>query len=354
MARRPETGRLVATAAVVGALLLVLVGARVLAGAVGGTSRRAVAPGVPVSVEIPIGASAKTIGALLDDAGVVDAGAFRQAARRRGVAGELRAGRYELETGMEPDAVVDALLAGPAEPSASTVTIVEGWRLDEVLDVLGERTPFSRAEYEAALRSGAVTSPFLPDELPDGVDPLVGWEGLLFPAKYEISPGDTPATILQRMADELEHRMAAEDWSRLGELGVDRYEALIVASLVEQEAKLDRDRPLIASVIYNRLAKGMRLQINATVVYAKETATSPVTGDDFHIDSPYNTYLVDGLPPTPIGTVGQASLDAAAHPATTDYLYYVLVSKDGAHGFSTTLEEHRAKIAKAKADGVLP
>ena len=329
--------------------------ATVLAGAVaGGSPMATVTPGLPVTVVLPPGASARTIGDILEDAGVVAGADLENAARSRGVAGLLRAGEYSLETGMTPDAVVEVLLAGPIEHSDLRVTVIEGWTIAEVLASLADQTPYDVADYEAALVGGGVTSPYLPTDLPDGVPALAAWEGLLFPAKYEIADDDPPSTILQRMATEMAIRLDRQDWSRLGELGVDRYQALIVASLVEQEAKLDEDRPLIARVIYNRLAAQMPLQIDATVIYAKGENTGRVTAADLETDSPYNTYRIPALPPTPIGTVGQASLDAATDPADGDYLFYVVVSADGGHGFSVTYEEHQAKVEKAKADGILP
>ncbi len=353
----PPPRRAVLIGVVLAALLAVaavLLGARLLAGAVAGGAPSAPVPGIAVEVDVPVGASARTIGDLLEAAGVVDARRFEREAARRGVASQLRAGRYALETGMDVDAVLDRLLAGPVEHSSLRVTVREGLAVDRVLDAIAEQTGLARADLVAALESGAVTSPYLPEELPDGVPPLARWEGLLFPATYEVGADDTAVSLLQRMADEMVTRMAAQDWSRLPNLGVDRYGALVVASLVEREAVLDEDRPLIASVVYNRLAAGMPLQIDATVVYALGTNPGRVTADDLEVDSPYNTYRITALPPTPIGTVGEASLEAATHPAGTEYLYFVVVSRDGRHGFSTTYAEHRRKVEQAKADGVLP
>jgi UPF0755 protein len=149
-------------------------------------------------------------------------------------------------------------------------------------------------------------------------------------------------------------RVNTVDWSRLDELGITRYEALIVASLIQREAGVDEDRPLIASVIYNRLDEGMPLQIDATVVYALGESPGRVLAEHLEIDSPWNTYRVKGLPPTPIGTAQMESIEGAAAPAENDYFFYVLVSPDGRHGLSKTYEEHKEKIAQAKKDGVLP
>jgi UPF0755 protein len=132
------------------------------------------------------------------------------------------------------------------------------------------------------------------------------------------------------------------------------YDIIKVASLIESEAKVPQDRPLIASVIYNRLRDKMPLQIDSTVIYARGNPKDRhLSAHDLDIKSPYNTYLHTGLPPTPIGSVSDASLIAAMHPAQTDYLYYVLAGKDGHHAFSSTYAGQQQNIAAAKAAGVL-
>jgi UPF0755 protein len=128
---------------------------------------------------------------------------------------------------------------------------------------------------------------------------------------------------------------------------------VVAASLVESEAKVDEDRPLIASVIENRLEKGMRLQIDATVLYALGEHKTRVLYKDLEIDSPYNTYRIEGLPPTPISATGRASLTAMLHPPKTTFLYYVLSDKNGKHAFATTPSEFEALKAEARRKGLL-
>ena len=148
-------------------------------------------------------------------------------------------------------------------------------------------------------------------------------------------------------------RMDTIDWSLLEERGLTPYDGLIIASLIEKEAKLEEERPLISSVIHNRLDREQALQIDATIIYALNNDAREVTFADLEIDSPYNTYQRFGLPPTPLSGVRVASLQAAANPAESAYLYYVLIDEDGTHGFSETLEEHEALKEQAKEDGVL-
>lgn len=333
---------------------MLVVGARVLATAVAGGQALDVEPGIAVSVEVQAGSSARGIATIMEQAGVVRAGELRAAIDKQGVSSRLQAGTYHLETLMTPEAVIERLLAGPDAPTGSGIIVYEGHDVRRILEGLSAETGHPVEAFEEALTSGAVTSPLLPVELPEGVDEITAWEGLLFPARYEVPDDATPAEILTVLADETVRRVNTVDWSRLEGLGITQYEALIVASLIQREAGVGADRPLIASVIYNRLADDIPLQIDATVVYALGESPGRVLTEHLEIDSPWNTYRIKGLPPTPIGTAQMESIEAAAAPAETDYFFYVLVSPDGRHGFSRTYDEHKEKIAQAKKDGVLP
>jgi UPF0755 protein len=304
-------------------------------------------PGQAVEVEIERGSSARQIGATLAQRGVVaSALSFELAVRSAGVEDRLQAGTYDLVTGMAAGDALDVLLEGP-KPSSYRVTIHEGLRVGEILDALAEQTPFTREQFEAAL-------PRVTSTLGFGGDTLEDWEGGLFPDTYEVAQDATPQEILQLMATTMEKRVSSVDWTPLEADGYTIRDGLIIASLVEAEAKLDADRALIASVILNRLAIDMPLQIDATVLYAMGERGIALTAGDLATESPYNTYLQQGLPPTPIDAPGLASLEAAADPAQTDYLYYVLTSTDGGHSFAATYEEFQAYKAQAKEDGVLP
>lgn len=351
---RPYIKPLAIVAAVIGAVIVLVIGSRLLAGAVGGSPALDVEAGLPVTVEITAGSSARDIAADMEESGVVRAADLQSVIATQGVASQLQAGTYHLETLMTADAVVQRLVTGPDAGTGSSVIVHEGRDVRRIIAELAEQTGEPVEAFERALVSGAVVSPLMPAEFPVEVDALTRWEGLLFPARYETAEDATPADMLTMMAQETVKRVESIDWSRLGELGVSRYEALIVASLIQREAGVDEDRPLIASVIYNRLEQDIPLQIDATVVYALGESPGRVLAEHLKIDSPWNTYRVKGLPPTPIGTSQMESIEAAADPASTDFLFYVLVSADGRHGFSRTYEEHQEKIAKAKADGVLP
>jgi UPF0755 protein len=320
-----------------------------------------IAPGLDVELEIPSGATARNIGALLEEAGIIASSVeFVDEVAVRDLTSALKAGQYSLTTGMGIDAVLDELVRGPKGGETFRLTLIEGLWIDEVITALARQTDFTEEELTEPLLSGRITSNLMPDSM--NGDRLSDWEGLLFPDTYEFFADVSADTVVGTLVSTMEDRVAAVDWSRLESLGfVDDpdtvsneaiYDALIVASLIEAEAKLDKDRPLISSVIYNRLEIGQGLNIDAALVYAKGERGVPLAADR-EIDSLYNTYRYAGLVPTPISTIRRASLEAAANPADTTFYYYVVVDFDGSHGFSETLDEHNAKVAKARADGVI-
>lgn len=308
-----------------------------------------VEPGQPVTVEIPPGSTGQDIGALLVAQGVVrSALEFEVAVRSVDAAQRLQAGTYQMTTLMDPADVVAMLVSGPG-PSVFRVTIIEGLRIEEILASLAESTGHEYGDLESALLDGDVSTSLR--EMPAEPE-LADWEGLLFPDTYEFSRSADPEDILQRMASTMEQRVNSIDWTGWEELGYTVYQGIVAASIIETEVRIDDERPLVSSVIYNRLELGMPLEMDATVLYA--LGTRDVTLFDRTVDSPYNTYQVNGLPPTPIASPGRASLQAVAAPADTDFLYYVLSDLDGSHAFATTLEEHNANVAEAREAGVLP
>ncbi|MGH8875322.1 MAG: endolytic transglycosylase MltG [Acidimicrobiia bacterium] len=308
-----------------------------------------VTPGLQVEVDIPPGANAESIGEILADAGVVaSASDFEVAVRTSGSAERLQAGRYPLFTGMAITEVLAQLEEGP--PAATfRVTVPEGLRVTEILVALAEASGHPRSELEAALTDGSVATTLR--ELPENPE-LAEWEGLLFPDTYEFADDAQPEEMLQLLADTMEDRVEGVDWSSLEEDGLTPYQGIVIASLIESEVQVVEEQPLVSSVIHNRLAQEMRLEIDATVLYALDTRDVAEFNRD--VDSPYNTYRVEGLPPTPISAPGLAALEAAAAPADTPFLFYVLSDEDGHHTFSETFEEHQQAVQQAKEDGVIP
>lgn len=308
-----------------------------------------VEPGETVTVEIPPGSTGQDIGALLAAQGVVrSALEFEVAVRAVDAAQQLQAGTYEMVTLMDPADVVSMLVSGPG-PAVFRITVIEGLTVEEILSSLDEDTQHEFSDFEEALLGGEVSTSLR--TMPADPD-LADWEGLLFPDTYEFNRDVSPEDILQRMASTMEQRVASIDWSGWEALGYDQYEGIIVASMIETEVRVDEERPIVSSVIYNRLDLGMALEIDATVLYALGTDDPAQFNNE--VDSPYNTYQNTGLPPTPIAAPSRASLEAAAAPEETPYLFYVLTDETGRHAFAETLEEHNANVAQAREDGILP
>ena len=170
-------------------------------------------------------------------------------------------------------------------------------------------------------------------------------EGFLFPDTYLVPLAATPDDVAEMLTDQFAKELPADAAQRARALHVSVAQAVTVASLVEREAKIEADRPMIAGVIYNRLRQGMPLQVDATIEYALPAHKSELTLHDLRVDSPYNTYQHAGLPPTPIANPGLPSLEAALHPAKTDALYYVYCG-NGHHVFAKTLAEHQANVER--------
>jgi UPF0755 protein len=307
--------------------------------------------GTTISVEVPDGATGQDVVAKLAAAGLIRCGGFvgNLLLRGTGKAGQIRAGTYDLAVGMSLDQIVDALTTPPRKVRTERVTIPEGLRIAStypgersISNVVAEITGLSAKGFVRLAESGRyVLPPYLP---PAVATP----EGVLFPDTYQFpKSGLTADAVIRRMMEKFQTVAGQIDLTGgAKQLGLTPYQVVIVASMIEREAQVEGDRPKIASVIYNRLARGMTLGIDATLLYDDPTPDGRLSTSDLETDTPYNTRLNTGLPPTPIASPGQASLEAALHPAHTDYLYYVLCPPDGpgVHRFATTLHKHNANV----------
>ncbi|HEY1975503.1 MAG TPA: endolytic transglycosylase MltG [Candidatus Baltobacteraceae bacterium] len=261
--------------------------------------------------------------------------AFRLLARIRGEEAGAHAGEYRFAAHQTQSAVLEALMTGGAQV-AVWVTIPEGFTAQEIAERLkesgvGTAQPFASAfAHDSIVVDGARTKSL---------------EGFLFPSTYLVSLGAGPQQVESQLTGEFFARLPRDAAARSKRLGVTVPQAVTVASLVEREAKADADRPLIASVIYNRLRLRMPLQVDATIEYALPSHKNELSFADLRIDSPYNTYTHAGLPPTPIANPGLPSLEAALSPSKTDFLYYVYCG-NGRHAFAKTLTEHQANVAR--------
>lgn len=303
-------------------------------------------PGVPVTIRIEQGSSTASIAETLAAAGVIDnALLFRWNARQAGVDGTLKAGEYEMTTGMTFEQVIEQLVAGPAIKYVD-VPVPEGFTAVQVAERIAERTGLSRDELLALVRNGA--SEFAPEH--PYLEGAYGssLEGYLFPATYRVQEGATARDVIEMMLDEFDRRVAQLDLSFAESRGLDLNDVVIIASILERESRLAEEFPLVSSVIYNRLAKPMRLQLCATVLYTLPGDKQSLTNDDLKHESPYNTYLHDGLPVGPISNPGMRALEAAANPPQTKYLYYVLTGEDGSQTFTETYAEFLRAKANAR------
>lgn len=312
-------------------------------------------PGDEVAFTVAKGATTSQIATDLAEKKIVSsAGVFEWYVKWKG-GDPFQAGDYEgLRINSSMGSVVDILKAGPAPPKTVTFLVREGLWVSEFKKLALEKFPtMDPVALDAALTT---THPSLQPSDSTNI------EGFLYPATYEIAQqnvGNAQKLIDQLVAafDRVSQAEGLPDASAklkgvAGTKTITPYEALIVASLVESEAKVDEERPKIARVIYNRLARGESLGIDASVLYALQQRKTTLTNSDLRVDSPYNTRLKRGLPPAPINSPGQKSINAALNPAPGDWLFYVLTDKDGRHYFTNNLTDFNRAVADAKARGV--
>jgi UPF0755 protein len=315
--------------------------------------------GEPVNFTVREGESLHRLSERLEAEGIItNARVFRWYAERKGGI-ELEPGYYTLRP-LDTMGNILGRLRTPPEQTYDRVTFPEGFTIEQIGTRLQDRVPRLRASrFERAAAAGDVRSRFQPAS-------VASLEGLLFPDTYQVAGNESERAVLERMVKLMERIATRAGIDEAPEkVGLDPYAVLIVASMIEREAKVAEDRPLIARVIYNRLFFDMPLQIDATLYYQQD-ARRPFS-ELRAVDSPYNSYLYRGLPPTPIANPGRASILAALNPAPNPtneecpdgqgpcaWLYYVLADNEGRHAFATNLADHEANIRTARAAGVLP
>ena len=302
--------------------------------------------GPEVAVTVPPDTSTARIGELLEQKDVVaDATVFRWYVKLLG-AGPFQAGDFTFDRRADMKRVIDVLERGP-DVRRDRITIPEGSTLEQIAERVGQLPGRSAETFRQVAASGQVRSQLQPP----GSNNL---EGLLFPDTYFVTDGDDESVILTRMVERFD-QVAGE----LGYVGAPEavgrspYETAIVASMVEREAKVQEDRAKISRVIYNRLQADMLLQIDATLIYALGGDRERLLNSDLQSDSPYNTYRLKGLPPTPIASPGRAALQAAIAPEAGPWLFYVLADEEGRHAFAVTGEEFERLRRQAQEKGLL-
>ena len=294
--------------------------------------------GSPVRVIVPRGASFKAATDSLSRAGLVSwPMLFRAYARFTSADRDIKPGTYLLKKDTPWKDILSALNGGKG--LVNSITIPEGFSLQQIVPLLAKTLSVPEDSVNAAVRDTALLARL------DIPTPTL--EGYLFPSTYAFPAGTTARRAVSEMVREFERRWQPSWDARLPELKINRHDLVTMASIVEKEAKLPEERPVIAAVYYNRLRDGQLLQADPTVQYALGRHVARVFYKDLDVDSPYNTYKHAGLPPGPIASPGAASLAAAANPASVPYKYFVAYP-DGHHEFRTTLEEHESAKMSAR------
>ena len=293
----------------------------------------------PIKVEVAKGDTLSDVAMKLEATGVIkSAFVFKLQARYEGYGTEIRTGRYTFEPEQDSDVIFRKLAAGEAAPTIA-LTIPEGLTLTQAASTVAAESPVSASNFEAAARRTNYGYAFLDHP---GIETT---EGYLFPARYDFDKGVTAGQIVDRLLGQYLLETERLDLGGAKErLDLSEHQLVTVASLIEKEAATPREKPLVASVIYNRIDRNMPLQIDATIQYALEKPKANLSLSDLRVDSPYNTYENKGLPPGPICSPGRESLVAALNPEQTNYLYYVLGANGHKHYFTSDYQDFlRAK-----------
>ncbi|WP_379136163.1 endolytic transglycosylase MltG [Paenibacillus sp. sgz500958] len=308
-------------------------------------------PAVTFTIEKGMGSS--EIADLLENNGIIRNSLFFKGYLKWTKEGaQFKAGTYNAKPGDTYDNLISRLNAGDVvKKEMVTFTVPEGFTAQQVVVKLAEAWNVDSSLFLKLVDSGEGLKESEILGIPKDQELRHRLEGYLFPETYEVVKESTPAEVVEVMLEQLQKKLdAIPDWQqKLKERGLTLHELLTVASLVEREVVVDSERPLVAGVIYNRLEKGQKLEIDATVQYLLDKQKDRLLNKDLEVVSPYNTYKTEGLPPGPICNPGIAAIEAALSPKKSDYFFYV-TKKDGSQGhlFAKTYKEHLANIQKSK------
>jgi UPF0755 protein len=270
----------------------------------------------------------------LEMQGLVRSGfAFRMLARYHKKDTQIKAGEYALTASMTPQEILDRMVRGETIPRKATIR--EGMTLVDIGQVLEEAGITDRVSFERALADGGLLRE-------EGIE-ASSFEGYLFPETYNFRRNTPARHVIKSMYEQLKKRWDVQWDARVSELGMSRHQVLTLASIVEKESGNFDEQPIIASVFHNRLRLNMRLQADPTVIYGIKNFNGNITKRDLQTETPYNTYVISGLPPGPISNPGLSAIKAALYPAETKYLYFV-GNGDGRHVFSESLDQHNNAV----------
>ena len=293
--------------------------------------------GGTLTVSVKPDMTVKDIGEVLFQNGIIhNVTIFRIIAKAQGVEKSLQAGDYALNPSLSTLEIIDKMVKG--DTVFRLMTIPEGYTVEQVAKMLDAQGLGDGAKFKVLARKYA---PF--GYIGQQSEIVYSAEGYIFPDTYRVNGDLTEAALLEMMVANFDKKFTPEMRARAKTLGLSLHQVVTLASLVEKEAKLAKERPVIAGVFFNRLKQDMPLQSCPTIQYILGYPKAELTIADTQIVSPYNTYQNPGLPPGPIASPGVAAIQAVLYPADTPYLYFV-AAQDGSHRFSKTYEEHLAAI----------
>lgn len=295
----------------------------------------------PIELRIPTGSSAVRISELLEEKGLIhNAYVFRYYVKQAGATSKLQAGNYTFSGTVSLESLCKQLQTGKIEAESVRVTIPEGKKVSETIKILVDAGLGDYDAYMDYCNNGDFKYKWIPD--PKAVkEPANRLEGFLFPDTYRMSTDWSEEYIIDMLLAEFDKKWTEQYQKAADDLNYSVYEIITIASLIEREVKLNDERPMVASVIYNRFAANMKLEFCSSIQFLFEEQHPVVLLSDLEIENPYNTYKYAGLPPGPIAAPGIAAIEAALYPADTDYLYFR--TKDdgsGGHFFSKSYDEH--------------
>lgn len=293
--------------------------------------------GETLLVTIQQGVSAKAIAEDLENKSLIkNALAFRLAAKFQGLDNSLQAGEYAISPDMSVRRILTIMSQG--QTAYQQITIPEGYTVDQIADLLAEKKLADAEKFKELAKDFALFAYMTPHD-----DTKYRAEGFLFPDTYRVPKGMSEEELLTMMVKEFDQKLTPDLRQRAAEQGLSLRDVVIIASLIEKEAKRSEERPIIAGIFANRVKQDMPLQSCATIQYILGYPKPELTIQDTQIVSPYNTYLIMGLPPGPIANPGSAAIKSVLFADETDYLYFV-ADKQGMHHFSRTYPEHLAAI----------
>ncbi len=298
-----------------------------------------------IHVTIPSGASTTKISNILEEQGLIkNATMFKILSKELSTDGKMQAGEYILSKSMSSEDIIDKFVEGDVYIETFKFTIPEGYETRHIVEKLTADNLISEDVFRSLLASDTFDYRFLKD-----IDPATNLEGFLFPETYEMKVGADEKAVINKMLSQFDFIFKDAYYTRAEELNMSINEVVTLASVIEREAQLDDERALVSGVFHNRINKGWKLQSCATVQYILGERKEILSYDDIAIESPFNTYINAGLPPSPIASPGEKSIVAALYPEETEFMFFVASGdNNGSHIFSKTLKEHEKAIKSRK------